>query len=652
MADFLGFDAERLQALRAAAPGFARRQAKHLKQARYGWDHDRSMAFVFGCQRSGTKMVMRILDNSPAIRIYHENHLSAFDGEFQLRSDRTLKALARLSPAPVQIFKPICDSQEADLILDRFAEARGLWIFRDPDDVANSAVEKWGAHQRDVIDAIVKGETGEEWGWRTARIPAAVRAEVAAVHRPDLSEHEGALLFWYVRNRLFTALGLHTHERVRLVDYRRLVTEPAAAFEQVFHHVGAPFDATWVERVHAGSLGRNPAPAASPEIRALVDGLLAELRAWQAPTPARLKPPAAALVLINTLGIGGAERYVVTISNWMVKQGLRVAVAAQKGRLVDELDDAILYRDMDLHGVRADLPLAAGKVRALIEESGAEVIITNSLATALVARAAQLGKGLPVINVAHGWPADRYRTVAPLMRAADAVVAVSPDVRDKLADAGMDADRIHVVFNGVDCSGRERRVDEVRAQARAAMGVSEDEQVCIIVGRTEAQKAHQHVIALARRMRESHPTLKFALVGSGSRDQELAELVEGEGVGDRVNLMGLRRDVADLLGSADIFLNCSDWEGMPLTTIEAMAGALPIVATKTEGSDQLLDTDSGIVVPVGDVDAMAEALGRLVEDHDARVTMGEHARARALSEFSHERMSAELLAVATRVLRG
>ena len=652
MPDFLGFDAERLQALKAAAPGFARRQAKHLKQARYGWDHDRAMGFVFGCQRSGTKMVMRILDNSPAIRIYHENHLSAFDGEFQLRSDRTLKALARLSPAPVQVFKPICDSQEADLILDRFQQARGVWMFRDPDDVANSAVEKWGAHQRDIVDAIVAGETSEELGWRTARISDDVRAELAAVHRADLTEHEGALLFWYARNRLFFSLGLATHPRVRLADYQRLVEHPAEAFEEVFHHLGAPFDPVWVERVHAGSVGRNPAPAASPEIRALVDGLLARLRSWEAPTPARLTPPAAALVLINTLGIGGAERYVVTISNWMVQQGMRVALAAEKGRLVDELDPAIDYRDMDLHGVRADLPMAAGKVRKLIEQSGAEVIITNSLATALIARAAQLGKGVPVINVAHGWPAERYGTVAPLMRAADAVVAVSPDVRDKLAAAGMGADRIHVVFNGVDCSGRERREGDVRAQARAAMGVGEDELVCIIVGRTEAQKAHQHIVALARRMQTSHPHLKFALVGSGSRDQELAELVEGEGVADRVNLMGLRRDVADLLGSADIFLNCSDWEGMPLTTIEAMAGALPVVATQTEGSDQLLDAESGIVVPVGDVEAMATALGRLVDDGAERLQMGQHARSRALSEFSHERMSAELLAVATRVLRG
>lgn len=652
MADFLGFDAERLQALKAAAPGFARRQAKHLKQARYGWAHGRSMGFVFGCQRSGTKMVMRILDNSPAIRIYHENHLSAFDGEFQLRSDRTVKALARLSPAPVQVFKPICDSQEADLILDRFPDAHGVWMFRDPDDVANSAVEKWGAHQREIIDAIVAGETGDEWGWRTARIPDDIRAELAAVHAEDLTDHEGALLFWYTRNRLFFSLGLATNPRVRLADYRRLVEHPDRAFEEVFHHLGAPFDPAFVERVHAGSVGRKPAPPARPEIRALVDGLLTRLRAWEAPTPARLTPPKNALVLINTLGIGGAERYVVTISNWMVRQGMGVAVAAQSGRLVDELAPEIDYRDMDLHGVRADLPMAAGRVRKLIEDSGAEIIITNSLATALVARAAQLGKGVPVINVAHGWPAERYRTVAPLMRAADAVVAVSPDVRDKLAEAGMDPDRIHVVFNGVDCSGRERRTGEVRAQARAAMGASADELVCIIVGRTEAQKAHQHVIALAHLMRESHPRLRFALVGSGSRDQELAELVEGEGVADRVRLMGLRRDVADLLGSADIFLNCSDWEGMPLTTIEAMAGALPIVATRTEGSDQLVDDACGTVVPVGDTAAMAEALGALVEDADRRLAMGEHARTRALAEFSHERMSAELIAVATRVLRG
>ena len=133
--------------------------------------------------------------------------------------------------------------------------------------------------------------------------------------------------------------------------------------------------------------------------------------------------------------------------------------------------------------------------------------------------------------------------------------------------------------------------------------------------------------------------------GGGSRADELNTLRTTLGVEDRVTLLGLRRDVADLLGSADIFFNCSDWEGMPLTTIEAMASGLPVVATCTEGAAELLTPETGVVVPVGDPAAMAQALANLDNDDAVRIPMGEAARERALSGFSHDRMSSELNAV-------
>ena len=97
-------DLEQLRGWQKASPGFLRRQAKHLQQLRYGLSHRRQVSFVFGCQRSGTKMVMRVLDRSPATRIYHEHHRAAFS-DFQLRPAPLIKTLVSASPAPAQIFK-------------------------------------------------------------------------------------------------------------------------------------------------------------------------------------------------------------------------------------------------------------------------------------------------------------------------------------------------------------------------------------------------------------------------------------------------------------------------------------------------------------------------------------------------------------------
>lgn len=217
------------------------------------------------------------------------------------------------------------------------------------------------------------------------------------------------------------------------------------------------------------------------------------------------------------------------------------------------------------------------------------------------------------------------------------------EVKAKLVAAGTDGDRVVVVHNGVDCRPLGRRDGAVREAARAALGAGPAHLLVVTVGRLEHQKAHQHVIAVARALREARPELRYAIIGEGDRAAELAALAEAAGVADIVSLPGLRADVPDLLGSADLYLNCSDWEGMPLSTIEAMASGLPVVATRTEGSGQLLDETCGFVVPVGDAGAIAGAIDRLAADPSLRTRMGTAASERARASFSHERMAQELV---------
>lgn len=153
------------------------------------------------------------------------------------------------------------------------------------------------------------------------------------------------------------------------------------------------------------------------------------------------------------------------------------------------------------------------------------------------------------------------------------------------------------------------------------------------------------MITAARSLAGSHPRLRWAVVGDGDRTAELKGLVAEAGVADRVRFVGLRSDVPDLLGSADLYVNCSDWEGMPLSTIEAMAAGLPVVATRTEGASRLLDEGCGLLVPVGDADALAASVARLAEDPALREAMGAAGATRARARFSHERMAWELVRV-------
>ncbi len=640
---------ERLTAWRAAAPNFRDRQTKHLRQLREGWQRPQQFSFVFGCQRSGTKMLMRILDESLETRIWHENNALAFQ-DFELRPDPVLRALGASSPARCQIFKPICDSQRADQLLGAFPSARGLWIYRAPGDVARSAVQKWGAHQRDVVNAIAEGDL-EPWGWRTRDLPGELVEAVRAVHRPDLTEHEGALLFWWIRNSFYFSRGLDQQPRMLLVKYEDLALDPDGTFPAVFEHVGARFEPRFTERVHAGSVRGGAGVEASPEIQALCDELLTRLDE-RARVPARPPMVSPVLMLINTLWVGGAERYVVMVSNWMAERGAEVTVAAERGDFAEELAPAVTFEDIPLHNLRLGVPRAAARIAGLLHRRPAAVIVAHSLVTTWVARIASAGRGIPIVNVAHGWPEDRYPRVAPLLRAADLVVAVSPDVRDKLVAAGLDPARCEVVQNGIDSTLFGRRAGEVREAARAAMGAGPDDILVVNVGRLSAQKAQHHVFTIADRLRESHPRLKYAIVGTGEREEELAAALREAGVQDRVRLLGVRRDIPDLLGSADLFLSCSDWEGMPLTTIEAMVAGLPSVATRTEGTTLLLSEECGFVVPVGDIEGLAHAIAALADDPPLRERMGAAARVRALERFGHDRVARELTALLEGLVRG
>ena len=143
------------------------------------------------------------------------------------------------------------------------------------------------------------------------------------------------------------------------------------------------------------------------------------------------------------------------------------------------------------------------------------------------------------------------------------------------------------------------------------------------------------------------------LAGDGPGLAAVAAEVGRQGLSERVELLGARADIPELLAHSDVFVLSSRSEGFPVSVLEAMAAGLPVVATDVGGvAEAVEDGETGLLVPATDAEALARALERLLADGELRRRLGAAGRARALSLFDLPRYRAAQLPASWRCYRG
>jgi teichuronic acid biosynthesis glycosyltransferase TuaC len=217
------------------------------------------------------------------------------------------------------------------------------------------------------------------------------------------------------------------------------------------------------------------------------------------------------------------------------------------------------------------------------------------------------------MNVVARMPGPRRRLRWALPRAAR-VVAVSRALAEQAQQLGVDADRIDVIPNGID---REQFKPRDRAEARRALGLSETEKLVLFVGHlTEAKGAFDLLRAFAEPAMRAEDA-RVALVGDGA-SAEACQKLAGE-LGVPALFAGARphAEIATWLAACDLLALPSWNEGMPNVVVEALACGRPVVASAVGGIPELVMPGQGRLVPVRDVQALADALARtLQEPHD------------------------------------
>jgi glycosyltransferase involved in cell wall biosynthesis len=173
---------------------------------------------------------------------------------------------------------------------------------------------------------------------------------------------------------------------------------------------------------------------------------------------------------------------------------------------------------------------------------------------------------------------------------------------------------------------------------RAAHGLRDDEIVYLCVGRLYAQKNHALLLRAFAAMARKQTGARLVVIGEGELRRALEAQATALGIAARVRFLGIRRDVPDALAASDVFVLASDYEGHPLSVMEAMAAGLPVVATAVGGVPELVtEGKTGLLVPAGDADALAAAMTRLAA-RALRESMSRRARERAVRDFGVQTM--------------
>jgi glycosyltransferase involved in cell wall biosynthesis len=351
------------------------------------------------------------------------------------------------------------------------------------------------------------------------------------------------------------------------------------------------------------------------------------------------------LHIIDTFGTGGAESVYLQLVDRLDPNRFRSFPAVLGDGWLRTSVIALGHRPIDTrtHG-SFDLGYLKQLI-GLIRSYRIDVIQTHLLTTAVYGTVAGRLTGTPVVCTFHGINDVKGRQLglksAIVSRGASQVVFVSEYLKRELICRGLFArSRNTVIYNGVDSV---RFAPRTHASLRSDLGIANDEVLVGAVGRIIHAKGFDVLLRAAHLLRQHRVKFRFLIIGEKLADDDtdsvLLQLRGALGLDRDVHILPFRTDIECAFSSMDIFVLSSRTEGFSLTTVEAMASGLPVIATASGGPQEIITPGvDGIVVPPDAPEALAQALAMLVENPSLARRLSQRARETAVRRFSLERM--------------
>ncbi len=348
-------------------------------------------------------------------------------------------------------------------------------------------------------------------------------------------------------------------------------------------------------------------------------------------------------MLMSSFDSGGAERTALTLGESLIGRGHWVAAGSI--RPGGELRETFQSRfDLTVDGLansKFDL-LAAFRIGWLLADESIDALIVvdvarNAMCLGFVG-AAICKRPVARICWCKSIPDGQAGKFAGLLRwltklkLAQAVVCTSRRQKRALARRGVPPRKLTLIRNGID-------LDRFASARPADLDIPLGKKIIVQVANVMSDKDHATLLGAAGLLAGKRDDFHLVLAGRGTDSPAITRMVAQAGLAERVTLLGYRDDIPELLAAAMIFTLSSKSEVFPVSVLEAMAAGLPVVATDLPAYEEMLTPGrEGLLAVAGSAEALAEALGKVLDDGDLRKELGNAGRAR-VGRFSQSRMA-------------
>jgi glycosyltransferase involved in cell wall biosynthesis len=346
------------------------------------------------------------------------------------------------------------------------------------------------------------------------------------------------------------------------------------------------------------------------------------------------------LQICSARDLGGGEKHLADLTDGFVHRGHDVyAAVVPSSPLLAELSSVPAHNLAELPR-RNSLNLASGlKLARFVRQHEIEIVHAHIARDYPLAAWAARRAGATLVLTRHVlFPLHRIHRLT--LRRTARVIAVSQAVAEGLrAQRIFDPDKIVLIHNGIDVD----RFAKGREVTRGVQSTNEKLRVGMI-GHIAPIKGQEDFIRAAAVICNRRDDVEFVIAGedksrTGANRRSAEKVIDELNLHQRIRLIGWVDEVAKLLPSLDLFVSPSRSEPFGLAIVEAMAAGVPVVATMSEGAQEIIDDNqTGRLTPIGDVEALAKAIDGLLSDSEERSRLVKNARTAVRENFSMERM--------------